>query len=185
VATILQHRHMTTTTRTAYTPAVGEEIYDTDQKATYIGDGTTAGGTPVAGQFARTAASPSAPSGTTSTTGLMMGLAVAITPLVSGNLEIKLVGSIANATATDGAKAQLRYGTGTAPANGAALTGTTSGSLVEATQLLAAQKVPFALLGYVSGLTLGTAYWVDVGLAAITGGTATITDLYIFVEEKP
>lgn len=173
-----------TAARVAYTAAQGEGVYDITQKALYVGDGSTAGGLPATGTLARVASTPSAPGGTASTVGVMMGLAVAFTPAVSGNVAFHLVGSIANATATDGAKAQLRYGTGTAPVNGAAATGTTSGSLVEATQFLAAQKLPFALLGYATGLTLATAYWLDVDLAAITGGTATITDLSIFIEEK-
>jgi len=33
--------------------------------------------------------------------------------------------------------------------------------------------------GIITGLTVTTAYWLDVGLAAITGGTATITDVGI------
>ena len=31
----------------------------------------------------------------------------------------------------------------------------------------------------VTGLTVGTAYWVDVGLAAITGGTASIATVSV------
>jgi len=35
---------MTTTTRTAYTPAVGEALWDTDLNELFVGNGSTAGG---------------------------------------------------------------------------------------------------------------------------------------------
>ena len=37
----------------------------------------------------------------------------------------------------------------------------------------------------VTGLTLSTAYWLDVSLAAITGGTATVTGVSITAIELP
>jgi len=38
----------TTAQRTAYTPLLGEIVFDTTSKTAYIGDGTTAGGLPIA-----------------------------------------------------------------------------------------------------------------------------------------
>ena len=79
-----------------------------------------------------TQAEPADPTGTNNATGLMMGLAGAITPLTTGRLLIMLSGTLANATAiADGANVQLRYGTGAAPANADALTGTPVGGLVK------------------------------------------------------
>lgn len=132
---------------------------------------------------ARTQASPSNPTGTTDTGGKMMGLAVAITPVLTGVILVLLSGSVANDTSGDGAKVQLRTGTGTAPANAAALTGTTAGGLVAFVAAAAAQSVPVALQAIVSGLTLGTAVWIDVGLAAVTGGTASLTALSVTAVE--
>ena len=124
--------------------------------------------------------SPADPTGTTNTTGLMMGLAGAITPQVTGKVLIMISGTIANASGiADGANVQLRYGTGTAPANAAALTGTTIGGLVKYVAATTAEKAPFALQGIISGLTLNTAIWIDVGLAAVTAGTATVKDISI------
>lgn len=40
----LQHKRGTTAKRQAYTPLIGELVFDTDQKILYIGDGVTAGG---------------------------------------------------------------------------------------------------------------------------------------------
>src|SRR5229473_2663960 len=81
-------------------------------------------------------------------------------------------------TTSDGASLQIRYGTGTAPANGAALTGTAVGNNI-ADNNPVTNKIPFSVQAIVSGLTVGTAYWVDVGLAAITGGTASIATVSV------
>lgn len=127
-----------------------------------------------------TQSSPGNPSGTTDTGGKMMGLAGTITPTFTGRVLITITGTIFNPTAiADGGKVQIRTGAGTAPSNGDALTGTAVGSLVQYVTATIAEKAPFSLTAIVSGLTLHTARWIDVGLAAITGGTATITDLTI------
>ena len=89
-----------------------------------------------------------------------------------------------NATAiADGAKVQLRTGTGAAPTNGAALTGTACGGNVNYIASTTAGKVPFSVTCVVTGLTLGTAVWLDLGLAAITAGTATIENVGISAHE--
>ncbi len=90
-----------------------------------------------------------APAGTTSTTGLMMGLAGAITPAHSGNVLL------------------IVSGTGTAVGNNIADNNPVT------------NKIPFSVQAVVTGLTVGTAYWVDVGLAAITGGTASIATVSV------
>lgn len=121
---------------------------------------------------------PADPAGTTSTTGLMMGLLSGITgwwsPHVTGKALMLVFGWIANNTSGDGGKVQIRYGTGTGPANGAALTGTAVGTLINFTAAANNQKVPFMCIAIVTGLTINGSYWIDVGLAAVTGGTATI-----------
>ena len=42
-----------------------------------------------------------------------------------------------------------------------------------------AQKAPFSLSAIVSGLTAGTAIWIDLALTALTGGTAAVENLSI------
>lgn len=127
------------------------------------------------------------PAGTTNTTGVMMGLAVAFTPksaVGSGNVLIHITGDCFNATAiADGGSVQIRTGTGAAPANGAALTGTAVGSLVTFIQATVADKYPFSLSAIVTGLALGVAAWIDVSLAAVTGGTATIENVSVCAVE--
>src|SRR6266851_2139358 len=52
--------------------------------------------------------------------------------------------------------------------------GTTLGGLgTLATPGTAAAKFPFALNAIVTGLTIGTVYWIDISCTAVTGGTAT------------
>lgn len=124
------------------------------------------------------------PTGTTNTTGLMMGMAGAITPRVTGSIMITICGDITNSTAASGSNVQIRYGTGTAPANAAALTGTTLGGLVKfIASPTTTSKSPFSLTAYLTGATVGTALWIDVGLAAVTSGTATIADVTIVAWE--
>ncbi len=127
--------------------------------------------------------SPSNPTGTTSTTAVMMGLAGAFTPKSTGRVLIMLSGDIKNSTSTDGATVQLAYGTGAAPANAAAATGTTVGGKPAFVAAANNQTVPFSVQAVVSGLTLGTAIWIDAQVAAVTGGTASIENLSLSVQE--
>lgn len=127
---------------------------------------------------------PADPTGTADTTGVMMGLAGTITPTISGRILITVTGTMFNPTAiADGAKVQIRTGIGAAPANGDALTGTAAGSLQQYIAATVLEKAPFSVTAIVSGLTLNVARWIDVSLAAITGGTATITDLSLSAAE--
>lgn len=126
---------------------------------------------------------PADPTGTTSTTMVMMGLAGAITPTSSGRVYFQISGDVAQSTTADGAKWQLSYGTGSAPANAAALAGTQVGSNPTMTFLTGLLKVPFCSQAIITGLTPGTAYWLDIALAAVTGGTATMTNLSLTAYE--
>ena len=130
--------------------------------------------------YASVQATPGAPTGTSSTTAVMMGLAAALTPVVSGRVLIVVSGTIYNASAiADGGKVQLYYGTGTAPANAASLTGTAVGSQPVYIAATTAEKAPFSVQSVVTGLVLGTAIWIDLSLAAITGGTANVANLSV------
>lgn len=120
------------------------------------------------------------PTGTTSTTFVMSGAGRILTPAMSGRIHIAVSGTLANSDATHGAKAHIYYGTGTPPANGAAFTGNAPGG----TALLAPTgytgnnvSAPFCLVAIVPLLTLGTAYWIDLAIAAIGGGTASVSNV--------
>lgn len=107
-------------------------------------------------------ATPSDVAATSSATQVMAGMAGSITPNLSGSILVM----IAFETTPTGALItgiQLRYGTGTAPTNGAAPTGTTVGRAAATRHTAANQNYPTMIYGLITGLTLGTAYWLDVG----------------------
>ena len=136
------------------------------------------GADPTPGQPALTISSVAAPTGTTSTTAVMMGLAATITPVVTGRVIFVVVGNVWNNTLNDTVQYVLSYGTGTAPANGAALTGTTTGAKQQVTGVASgAYQLGFALVGLATGLTLATAYWFDVQLNVTVGGTGQINNV--------
>lgn len=126
-----------------------------------------------------------APTGTTSATAVMMGLggSAAITTKTSTRILITACFQAANSTINDGITCDLRYGTGTAPVNGAAVTGTLVGIAQTRTSLVAADRGGMTLTGIVTGLTVGTAYWIDVSALAVTAGTASITGVTITAHE--
>lgn len=130
---------------------------------------------------------PADPATTTDTTGLMMGLGstISFTPRKSGNALVVISGDIDNGTASNGSQVQIRFGTGTAPVNGAALTGTVAGGLVKMvnTDATTPGRVPFTLTS-VLPLTVDVANWIDVSLASITGGTSRIRDISASVMER-
>lgn len=133
---------------------------------------------------------PSDPTGITSTSGAMAGLGstVSFTPVASGDVLIVFGFTINNPNNTSNSNAgSLRYGTGTAPANGAALTGTqvakqTFEAPTGGGQLSAFS--PMTLTALVTGLTPGTTYWADLGLTP-SGGTLDIFSVTAAVVELP
>jgi hypothetical protein len=113
---------------------------------------------------------PSNPTGTTSAPGVMCGLnQVRCLVIINGNL-------FTNA----GASVQLSYGTGTAPANGAALTGTAVGTALGTS---AGPSVPVTLSAIISGLTLGTPYWIDIIQVSSTGALINIQNVTVTITE--
>jgi hypothetical protein len=128
-------------------------------------------------------ATTAAPTGTTSATAVMMGCAGTVTTLMSTRVLVTISGQMANSTAGSGATVDLRYGSGTKPANAAAASGTVAGIAQSVVSVSAAQKSGFCISAIVSGLTIGTAYWLDASLLAITSGTATLTGVTLSVVE--
>ena len=129
------------------------------------------------------------PTGTTSTTHVMMGLGstAVLTPVVSGNVMVTLWGNVANSAAAGTARVRLQYGTGTAPANGDALTGTSACINSPQAQWLstaAGGYAPFNLTCMVSGLTLDTAHWFDAAVASSAANTASISSATIQAAEQ-
>lgn len=136
-----------------------------------------------------------APTLTASTTAVMLGLGATtsfalITPQITGRVLVIISGLIQNSVSGDGCNVQLSYGTGTAPVNGAALTGTQIGLQSVWTSLTNAMIAPFCLQALITGLavpvinanrqtTAATTVWLDLAFKAVTGGNASVTNVNI------
>lgn len=104
----------------------------------------------------------------------MMGLAGSIQPATTGIIQVIISGTIsapAGTTATLGMSYQISMGSGTAPGNNTTLTGTQYGipqSDENAATITAADYFrPFSVSCIVSGLSIGTAYWIDLAAKAL------------------
>lgn len=131
-------------------------------------------------------ANPAAPTGTTSGSFVMMGLGstCTITPAFSSRIYVSIFGRMANSSAGGNAAVAFRFGTGAAPANGAADTGTAvNGGTQGFRSVAAADPTPIALSGVITGRTPGVAVWFDAALVTGGVGTATILTLACFAYE--
>lgn len=127
---------------------------------------------------------PAAPTSTTFFT--MQGLAGSITPTTTGRVLVTVSGSTQNGTLTgsgNGIRLQISHGTGSAPANGATLTGTQDATYqtLETAETVTTNisVTPFATTWIITGLTVGTTYWIDLAAEAIgtTGYSAVRINL--------
>jgi hypothetical protein len=106
------------------------------------------------------------------------------TPTRGTKLRITVTGYITANSSTNTALFNLRYGTGTAPAQGDAVTGsggTTTDYL--ATPNAANSFIPFVMQYEATGLTLSTVYWFDVTMRSSPSNTATMTPISVVIEE--
>jgi len=120
--------------------------------------------------------SPLTPTGTTSATAVMagMGATCKITPGLTGRIRFVIEGRASNTVINNLITMQLVYGSGAAPANGAAASGTSPSSLSVAIQSAVAQQpMAFSLSGQVTGLSVGTQYWFDLSQLQSGGGGGT------------
>jgi hypothetical protein len=116
------------------------------------------------------------PTGTASTTGVMMGLGLTgatITPTATGRVHFSIAGYLVNTGSTSAVTSALRFGTGTAPSNAAAPTGTQIGGVYKGNPEVSTAAMPFTMVGIATGLTLGTAVWFDADVF-VGAGTGTI-----------
>lgn len=122
---------------------------------------------------------PFSPSGTASTTLVMQGLGLTctITPSYSGRVWLDFKGIVFNSTATASTRVQAYFGTGVAPSNSAAVTGTAVGPLLPILSATANQSLAYSVGGIITGLTPGTAYWLDVAID-VTSGSGTTNSIF-------
>jgi len=132
---------------------------------------------------ATASATLAAPPGTTSTTGVMLGVNCQITPAASGSIVINMSGSAAVQSGNNRGTIRIAIGTGTPPVNGAALP---SG----ATILVSTQPDPiaggsqFSISALATALTIGTQYWIGaVQIAPASNVSLTLTNVQVFAAE--
>jgi len=135
---------------------------------------------------------PANPTSTNSASLVMLGVGgtVTVTSTKTGKLLIIVSGRCKSDTAGDGVKILSRYGTGTAPINGAALTGTAfvtpaASSVVNVqNENSGTVWLPFTIVGFLdNSANLNVATWFDLAYAVVTGGNALVTELqWVFVE---
>jgi hypothetical protein len=118
-------------------------------------------------------ATPANPTATSSNTLVMAGLAGSLTPNTTGKVMVVISG-IGTNNSTGGFEAQISYGTGTAPVNGAALAGTQVGNVSVYAPSVAGTDIPFTCIAIISGLTLATAYWIDLAFARASAAGSTL-----------
>lgn len=124
---------------------------------------------------------PTGAAAATSASYVMAGFGVAgagggwsITPNSSGRVLLIASGLMTSGTTASTCTVQLSFGTGTAPANGAAAAGTQQGNQPAWVSLTGMLAVPFALSTIVQNLVLGTAAWFDIAQKS-SGGTLSLT----------
>jgi hypothetical protein len=102
------------------------------------------------------------------TTGMRgLGSTCKRTPTNSGVFLILFSADVFSANGPDVITIEIRYGTGTAPINGAAATGTVAGKIMTFDTTNSANiKYNFGIAGIASGLTLSTQYWIDLNMAS-------------------
>lgn len=130
-------------------------------------------------------ASPTLPTGTASGTAVMMGMGstCAITPAIATRVRINFHGTFTDSIA-GGIVIDARYGTGSAPANAAAASGTVIGATQQGNVSVGTNSLPFSIGGIITGLTPGTAYWFDMTMLS-GGGTVSITTVSCDANEIP
>ncbi len=136
-----------------------------------------------------------APTGRTSATLVALGCNCVYTPQGSGRVLILMSAIAGNGTTTDGLTYNLYFGTGTAPSNNDAVSGTAICSLQTITSVVASELTQsVSLSGVVSGLVAasfnskgdsvaGTPYWFDVMFSNVTAGAVTFTNVNLTVIE--
>jgi hypothetical protein len=99
-------------------------------------------------------------------------------------LRILVMGNISNNTAGDGGETQLSYGLVSAgvPAANGAKAGTQVGAAFANTISTAAGTSQFACEYFIQ-VAIGAPIWIDLLYGAVTGGTATLSNLQVIIEE--
>lgn len=113
---------------------------------------------------------------------LMMGLGGTTTPSKSGIVSLNISGEYISNDIVDETYLNIRTGTGVAPVNGAAATGT----LQQTNKRVASSgtlRIPFAL-NMTLALSVGVAYWIDLGIYNLQGTAVQLFNISISTIEQ-
>jgi hypothetical protein len=138
-------------------------------------------------QAAPATAKIQSPASTVSLTLVMMGCGFTYTPAGSGLVKVDLTGYGQTLTAVTLWTVGARFGTGAAPANGVAATGTRWGANTDIALKNAGTGfvAPFAFTDLLT-LTPGTTYWFDLALdTANAANAAAVSNISITMAELP
>jgi hypothetical protein len=112
---------------------------------------------------------------------VMLGLGLvtgfSITPVRTGRIAAIMSGTVTSSTANAQINITGRQATGTAPANGDAVTGTLWGTTQHYVIKTSADVHGFTVIGGSASLPLNVATWFDLSIASPAGGTTTIDDV--------
>jgi len=113
---------------------------------------------------------------------LMLGFAGSITPMKSGYVMVHISGEYVSSDATGATTFSIRIGTGSAPANGAAATGTVQQTLPLIASSTTA-RIPFSFNKLLVALTFGTTYWIDVSAVNAAAGSVQTFNVSLMAVE--
>jgi hypothetical protein len=131
-------------------------------------------------------ATPSNPTGTTSSSLVMMGIGTTYEPGVSGIIFAVITGQYGGASGNNNSIIPC-YGTGTPPSNGAAQAGTEFGAgAVPEFKGAGSSTTPYQF-AFTDVLTLsaGTTYWFDLAMSSSGGGTVNLYNIKMVLVELP
>lgn len=99
-----------------------------------------------------------------------------LTPGSTGRVLVIVTGDLVENATGQTATVQLSYGTGAAPANAGAVTGTQTGGQIAWVSLTGQLTQTFAIHSLITGLVVNTDYWFDLALKS-SAGTVQATNV--------
>ena len=136
---------------------------------------------------------PATPATSAGFTMMGVGSTCTFTPNIQTTVRVTMSGNASNDTAGDGVILSLRYGTGTPPAAGAAVTGTRPAGVSTSmsvggnngTNSFAGEVYAFNMSGLAVSLVPGVPVWFDIAAQSQRGGNSTVQNLGCSWQESP
>lgn len=115
----------------------------------------------------------------------MLGIGATVKPVLTGSVLVLIEFNLGSAQGSAINTFQLAYGTGTAPVNGAAATGTTAGYSQQVTTLATIVNIEGNMSQFVTGLTTNTTYWFDLQTTSNIALANAATNISVIIFEVP